>query len=288
MDHSSFFIQNIDKSFNLHHQDKVLDISAGFLQHLAGDSLVPESIGRNCLEDAKVLQQLDKKFIPVVAGGTLAVIDQHAADERIRLEELRQKVLCGEEKKVAYLDAEQELILPEIGYQLLQNYYDHVEDWGWICNVHVRGLESFKKSLNVLHKQRNIVMLLAVPCILGVNLTDIDLLEFLQQLADTDGSSTIPPSVLRVLNSKACRGAIMFGDSLLPSECSLIIDELKRTSLCFQCAHGRPTTAPLVSMEALHMQIAKLGSSEAWHGLHRHEVSLDRAIMRLSAARGSC
>lgn len=26
----------------------------------------------------------------------------------------------------------------------------------------------------------------------------------------------------------------MFGDSLLPSECSLIVEELKQTSLCFQ------------------------------------------------------
>lgn len=26
----------------------------------------------------------------------------------------------------------------------------------------------------------------------------------------------------------------MFGDSLLPSECALIVEELKQTSLCFQ------------------------------------------------------
>lgn len=26
----------------------------------------------------------------------------------------------------------------------------------------------------------------------------------------------------------------MFGDPLLPSECSLIVEELKQTSLCFQ------------------------------------------------------
>jgi len=26
----------------------------------------------------------------------------------------------------------------------------------------------------------------------------------------------------------------MFGDSLLPSECSLLVEELKHTSLCFQ------------------------------------------------------
>ncbi|KAF5958745.1 hypothetical protein HYC85_005970 [Camellia sinensis] len=279
-----------DKLHNLHNESNILDVSSGIL-HLAGDSLVPESINKNCLEDAKVLQQVDKKFIPIVGGGVLAIIDQHAADERIRLEELRQKVLSGEMKTVTYLDTEQKLVLPEIGYQLLHNYADQIQNWGWLCNIRSLGSRSFKKNLNLLHRQPTVVTLNAVPCIVGVNLTDVDLLEFLQQLADTDGSSTIPPSVHRVLNSKACRGAIMFGDTLLPSECSLIVEELKQTSLCFQCAHGRPTTVPLVNLEALHRQIAKLGlwnggSNELWHGLHQHEPSLERAAQRLSFARG--
>ncbi|XP_049385074.1 uncharacterized protein LOC125849100 [Solanum stenotomum] len=38
---------------------------------------------KNCLEGAKVLRRVDKKFIPIVAGTTLAIIDQHAADDRI-------------------------------------------------------------------------------------------------------------------------------------------------------------------------------------------------------------
>ncbi|KAK2657642.1 hypothetical protein Ddye_010694 [Dipteronia dyeriana] len=279
-----------NRSRDVHYQDNILDISSGLL-HLAGDSLIPESINKSCLEDAKVLQQVDKKFIAVVAGGTLAVIDQHAADERIRLEELRYKVLSGEAKTMTYLDAEQELVLPEIGYQLLHSYAEQIKDWGWICNIHNQSSKSFEKNLNLLNRQPTIVTLLAVPCILGVNLSDVNLLEFLQQLADTDGSSTMPPSVLRVLNSKACRGAIMFGDSLLPSECSLIVEELKQTSLCFQCAHGRPTTVPLVNLEALHKQIARLGvlnnhTSEVWHGFLRHEPSLERARARLSAAKG--
>ncbi|CAJ1930674.1 unnamed protein product [Sphenostylis stenocarpa] len=282
------FAQKNDKLANIQCQNNILDISSGFL-HLAGDSLIPETISKRCLEDAKVLHQVDKKFIPVVAGRTLAVIDQHAADERIRLEEFRQKVLSGEAKTVTYLDAEQDLVLPEIGYQLLHSYSEQIKDWGWICNIHAKNSESFRRNLDILKRQQIDVTLVAVPCILGVKLNDVDLLEFLQQLSDTDGSSTMPPSVIRVLNSKACRGAIMFGDSLLPSECSLLVEELKHTSLCFQCAHGRPTTVPLVNLEALHNQIAKLrlmnqSSSDKWHGLHKHKVSLERVAQRLTSA----
>ncbi|CAL5373366.1 unnamed protein product [Camellia sinensis] len=292
-----------DKLHNLHNESNILDVSSGIL-HLAGDSLVPESINKNCLEDAKVLQQVDKKFIPIVGGGVLAIIDQvtlqmkgSAWKNYVRRQNAFVVQTFENDKSsvanrlVKFIGAiwrnEDSHVLPEIGYQLLHNYADQIQNWGWLCNIRSLG----SRNLNLLHRQPTVVTLNAVLCIVGVNLTDVDLLEFLQQLADTDGSSTIPPSVHRVLNSKACRGAIMFGDTLLPSECSLIVEELKQTSLCFQCAHGRPTTVPLVNLEALHKQIAKLGlwnggSNELWHGLHQHEPSLERAAQRLSSARG--
>ncbi|XP_074378948.1 DNA mismatch repair protein MLH3 isoform X3 [Apium graveolens] len=275
-----------ENSNNIHNTDaKILDISSGIL-HLAGDALVPKSIKKDFLKGCKVLQQVDRKYIPVVGGGVLSFIDQHAADERIRLEELRSKVLAGEMKTITYLDVEQELVLPEFGHQLLQNYAELIRNWGWICSINTES----SRNLKLLHSQSSAATLIAVPCILGVSLTYGDLLEFLQQLSDTDGSSAVPPAVLRVLNFKACRGAIMFGDVLLPSECSLIVEELKQTSLCFQCAHGRPTTVPLVNLELLRKQILKLGlrssSNELWQGLRRHEVSLQRAAQRLDAARG--
>lgn len=72
-----FFLimQNASKIQGLHDQNSILDISSGFL-HLAADSLVPESITKNCLSDCRVLQQVDKKYIAVMAGRTLAIIDQ--------------------------------------------------------------------------------------------------------------------------------------------------------------------------------------------------------------------
>uniref|UniRef100_A0A2P2LHF7 MutL C-terminal dimerisation domain-containing protein n=2 Tax=Rhizophora mucronata TaxID=61149 RepID=A0A2P2LHF7_RHIMU len=152
---------NNSTSCNIDIQHDILDVSSGFL-HLAGNSLVPECIHRNCLEDAKVLHQVDKKFIPIVAGGTLAVIDQHAADERIQLEELRQKVLSGQAKTVTYLDSEEELMLPEIGHQLLLSYAEQIREWGWICNIQAQGSATFTKNLGVLHHQLATISLTGV------------------------------------------------------------------------------------------------------------------------------
>lgn len=84
---------------------------------------------------------------------------------------------------------------------------------------------------------------------------------YLHQLADTHGSAVLPPAVVRILNAKACRSAIMFGDPLLPSECAELVSALKATKLCFSCAHGRPTMAPLVNLQALRNQISMSGTS---------------------------
>ncbi|CAN6175249.1 unnamed protein product [Urochloa humidicola] len=269
--------------------DDVLSISSGTL-HLSCNSLVPECVDKKCFEEARVLLQLDKKFIPVISGKTILLVDQHAADERIRLEELRRKVLSEEGHVVTYLDSEEELSLPETGFQLIQKYAEQIQKWGWIISSGSNSSESFKKNMNILRRQTRLVTLVAVPCILGVNLTGKDLMEFIQQLDETDGSSAMPPAVLRILNFKACRGAIMFGDPLLPSECSLIIEELKETSLCFQCAHGRPTTVPIVNMASLHDELARHQmlsgrQAEAWHGLAHQGPSLERARVRLKQLR---
>ncbi|KAG5623168.1 hypothetical protein H5410_008386, partial [Solanum commersonii] len=54
--------------------------------------------------------------------------------------------------------------------------------------VTIRQPKSFfpANSLKISRRSRRALYFL------GVNLTDVDLLEFLQQLADTDGSSIVP------------------------------------------------------------------------------------------------
>ena len=53
----------------------VLSISSGPAL-LSCTSLVLECIDKNCFEEARVLLQLDKKFIPVISGELLLLVDQ--------------------------------------------------------------------------------------------------------------------------------------------------------------------------------------------------------------------
>jgi len=59
-----------------------------------------------------------------------------------------------------------------------------------------------------------------------------------------------PSVLLHLLNSKACRGSIMFGDKLSHKESRKLLSELGRTKLPFSCAHGRPTCHPLFRFAA--------------------------------------
>ena len=68
--------------------------------------------------------------------------------------------------------------------------------------------------------------------------------------------SSCPKGLIEMLNSRACRSAIMFNDILSIEECKALVKRLVKCSFPFQCAHGRP------SMVAL----GGLGTADARHG----------------------
>ena len=57
-------MQNSAGTENLNNQYTVLSVTFGVL-HFVSDSLTPDTIDKNCLAGAKVLKQVDKKFIPI-------------------------------------------------------------------------------------------------------------------------------------------------------------------------------------------------------------------------------
>eukprot|EP00891_Asterochloris_glomerata_P004346 jgi/Astpho2/4346/fgenesh1_pg.00065_%23_28_t len=69
--------------------------SVAELQQCAGLPAVRATLSRAELQQAQLIAQVDSKFLAVVSGGMLALVDQHAADERVQLERLRGQVVAA-------------------------------------------------------------------------------------------------------------------------------------------------------------------------------------------------
>lgn len=104
---------------------------------------------------------------------------------------------------------------------------------------------------------------------------------YLHHLEETGGLDNSPPFVDRALKSKACRSAIMFGDSLSQKECAELVERLRQTRACFSCAHGRPTMVPLVNLRSLKREILGRMQQVAMWGLPARDTTLDVLLGQL-------
>lgn len=193
------------------------------------------------LEDARVIGQFDRKFIVFRTQNGVFLIDQHAADERVRFEHLSRLY------QASLGHAERSLIPPNVSLRtplkvnlgprcLSTSMCEQLRRFGWSWEASPAGA-----------LLRGTMILRSVPCILGQQplMEADDLLEFIDLMLETDEVITMVPAAARVLATLACRYAIMFGDCLEPAECEALLHRLAKCQLPFQCAHGRPSVAVL-------------------------------------------
>jgi len=208
-------------------------------------------VTKDMLRSALTISQVSHKFILARTGRTLLCIDQHAADERVQLELLERKtygdLAFGILAESCALEFPTEISFSPHELTLLELYASALEQYGFKFSVHGASSEGCSA-----------VMIAAVPVVLGVMLSGDDMRGILHQLWEYDPSASgiqVKPKVVQyILCSKACRGAIMFGDKLDQSECSGLLANLALCELPFQCAHGRPSSTVLVDNMAVLSQ----------------------------------
>lgn len=139
------------------------------------------------------------------------------ADERVQLERLRDELLgadgqpCPGVARSQVLRAPLPLDLTGDEQLLLEAYATKAAGWGWRwLPPGVAGSRGSSSSASA----GGVPLLTHVPQLWGATLSGTDLKLYLHHLADTCGGGGLPAAVVRTLNSKACRGAIMFGDAL--------------------------------------------------------------------------
>jgi DNA mismatch repair ATPase MutL len=195
-----------------------------------------DKVSKTQLRYMRAIGQADCKYIFSIASSRILCFDQHAVDERIKLEELSVVSISSMSSQQSVSES---LTLARCDLSILLEQECLLIDWGFRWRL----------------VPKNQMIITQVPVIAGEPLTAPDFLEFitlLRESSDLPVKALRPPAVQRILASKACRSAIKFGDVLTLANCSRLLKELSSASLPFQCAHGRPSVAPLQNIAALH------------------------------------
>ncbi|CAF3468221.1 unnamed protein product [Fusarium graminearum] len=236
-------------------------------------------ISRHALSSATVIAQVDRKFILVKLSlesvksensilerqsSALVMLDQHAVDERCQLEELMLEYFTTDPltnqvlPQIEPLDRPIIFEVPQEEWSLLEQHREYFAAWGITYQTPPSA-----------HRHRVVVNGLPPSIIERCRLEPRLLIELLRTEAWRSVDSSIPlvrpataapdkplisrfngcpRGILELLHSRACRSAIMFNDILTIQQCEELIARLSRCAFPFQCAHGRPSMAPLVDL----------------------------------------
>lgn len=218
------------------------------LEDLVCAPAVPSQLSKEDLQTSRSLGQIDKKFVAVTCrnGTVLALVDQHAADERVVLENMLDETAMKHQNS---LKLPKPLLLEGIGPEELALFEACEElalDWGWQWSTPISG----GGKIEVTH----------VPLIGERPIPASELRLFInsQQDCKVIDRKMAPRAISRAYASQACRAAIKFGDELTNEECSELLKKLIETRLCFICAHGRPTILPMLDIKRVTKASAAL------------------------------
>jgi DNA mismatch repair protein MutL len=167
------------------------------------------------------LAQVMGTYILAESSGSLLLIDQHAASERVVYESILRSMETGEE-------VSQRLLTPLV----LQ-----------LSPLEIRTLEENRETLEKAGFEmelfgKNAYALRSIPTILGIAQGES---AFRNVLGDLSSMSPTKRLGLEVIWKVACHTAIRAGDALSESQMRQLITDLMRTNSPYTCEHGRPT-----------------------------------------------
>lgn len=171
------------------------------------------------------LAQVMDTYILAESGGSLLLIDQHAASERIVYEKLLESIEAG-------TGISQELLAPLVlGFTSTESRM--VEEYGETLLQMGFRLEHFGGESYALR---------SVPTVLGAAQGERALRDILAELADM----AVPKRMgLEFIWRVACHTSIRAGQKLSHSQMIQLLSELMATESPYTCEHGRPTMITL-------------------------------------------
>jgi DNA mismatch repair protein MutL len=173
---------------------------------------------------AAVAQVLDTYIIAVAADGTLILVDQHAAHERLTHEAIRTRMLDGGARSQPLL-LPAVVDLPEADARRLLERAEDLSRLGL-------EIESFGPGA---------VLVRALPAALGAPEPAPLIRDIADELAELDETMALSARLDAVIARMACHGSIRAGRRLGYAEMDALLRQMEATPRAATCSHGRPT-----------------------------------------------
>ena len=185
---------------------------------------------------APLAQVLDTYIIAVAADGSLVLVDQHAAHERLTHEALRTQYLEGGVRA-------QPLLLPAV--------VDMPE--ADCARLAERGPELACLGLELEQFGPGAILVRAMPATLGAPEPGPLLRDLAEEFADQDEAITLGARLDAAIARMACHGSIRAGRRLAGPEMDALLRQMEATPRAATCSHGRPTFLKLSRAEIERM-----------------------------------
>ena len=186
------------------------------------------------LQSAKRIGALFQTYLLYELGNELILVDQHAADERIRYERLKKRVIAPKQEFEAIPPlSSQALLIPEtLKFSL--------EDRPQI-EARLGVLEKIGFEVEIFGEST--LLFRSIPMEWGTKALTIRLKNLLERLIHLDTPEHLiwDEQLFESLASEACHSSVRAGDSLNPLEADALIDQLFECEHPWNCPHGRPT-----------------------------------------------
>ena len=177
---------------------------------------------------APVAQVLDTYIIAVASDGSLVLVDQHAAHERLTHETISQQMLDGSVRS-------QPLLLPAV-VDLPPND---------VARLAARAVDLARLGLELEEFGAGAILVRALPAVLGASEPGPLLRDLADEFADMDEETVLSARLDAVIARMACHGSVRAGRKLGQAEMSALLRQMEETPRAATCSHGRPTVLKL-------------------------------------------
>ena len=172
--------------------------------------------------------QLHKTYIVAETHDGITIIDQHAAHERLVMEQMKSDI-------AGHGVTSQQLLLPEV-VSLPEHY----------CAVIIEASDWLAKMGLVIDGfGEGAVVVRATPALLGTPDVIQLVKDIAEELVELGDSQILDNRINHILATVSCHGSVRAGRALNAAEMNTLLRDMEATPRSGQCNHGRPTWVKL-------------------------------------------